>query len=61
MDGRVIEADEQNASKERFAGRLTVDVLEERVAHISFSSVRTLDLGNMKLKGIFNNNGIIYF
>lgn len=48
----MIEPTEQNASKERFAGRLTADVLEERVGHISFSSVRALDLGNMKLKGI---------
>ena len=52
MDGQVIEGEEQSAAKERFAGRLTSDVLEEKVGHIHYSSVRTLDLGNMKIKGI---------
>lgn len=49
----MIEPNEQSASKERFAGRLTTDVLEERVGHVSFSAVKILDLANIKLKGTF--------
>lgn len=52
MDGNVIESTEQSASKERFAGRLTLDVLEEKTGHVQFSAIRNLDLGNMKLKEI---------
>eukprot|EP00026_Physarum_polycephalum_P000578 Phypoly_transcript_00579.p1 GENE.Phypoly_transcript_00579~~Phypoly_transcript_00579.p1 ORF type:complete len:894 (+),score=112.18 Phypoly_transcript_00579:1591-4272(+) len=52
LDGQVIELEEQNSAKDRFAGRLTSDVLEEKIGHIHNSSVRALDLGNMKLKEI---------
>lgn len=50
LDGRAIEATEQAAAKNRYAGRLTLDFLEDRVGHRYFDRIRELDISG-ELKG----------
>jgi len=50
LDGVGIESTEQSVAKERFAGRLTVEVLVEKLGHSFWQHVRELDLSRSKLR-----------
>ena len=46
----TVEAGEQAASRNLYAGRLTLDSLVERVGHSHFERLREMDLSGMGLK-----------
>lgn len=46
----TVEAGEQAASRNQYAGRLTLDSLLERVGHSHFERLREVDLTGMGLK-----------
>ena len=50
LDGAGIETAEQAVAKERYAGRLTVDALVEKVGHNFWEHVRELDLSRSKIR-----------
>ena len=50
LDGVSIEHGEQQQSKEVFHGRLTDELLEQKVGSLNFRSIRELDLSNCKLR-----------
>ena len=50
LDGSAVEAGEQAASRNLYAGRLTLDGLVERVGHTHFDRLRELDLSGLGLK-----------
>jgi len=50
LDGVTVEAGEQAASRNLYAGRLTLDSLVERVGHSHFERLREMDLSGMGLK-----------
>ena len=50
LDGVTVEAGEQAASRNLYAGRLTLDSLVERVGHSHFERLREVDLSGMGLK-----------
>ena len=50
LDGAGIESAEQAVAKERYAGRLTVDALVEKVGHNFWEHVRELDLSRSKIR-----------
>ena len=50
LDGVAVEAGEQAASRNLYAGRLTLDSLAERVGHSRFERLRELDLSGMALR-----------
>ena len=50
LDGITAEAGEQAASRNLYAGRLTLDSLVERVGHSHFERLRDVDLSSMGLK-----------
>eukprot|EP00899_Mesostigma_viride_P013450 jgi/Mesvir1/22105/Mv18710-RA.1 len=52
LDGAAVDATEQQAARARFAGRLTEDLLEERLGHRDFGSPTTLDLSGMRLRDL---------
>ncbi|DBA66636.1 TPA: Leucine-rich repeat-containing protein 9 [Trebouxia sp. C0005] len=50
LDGVTVEAGEQAASRNLYAGRLTLDSLVERVGHSHFDRLREMDLSGMGLR-----------
>jgi len=50
LDGVTVEAGEQAASRNLYAGRLTLDSLVERTGHSHFERLREVDLSGMGLK-----------
>ena len=52
LDGNAVEAGEQAASRNLYAGRLTLDGLVERVGHSHFERLRELDLSGLGLKEV---------
>ena len=50
LDGVAVEAGEQAASRNLYAGRLTLDSLAERVGYSHFDRLRELDLSGMGLR-----------
>ncbi len=51
LDGVTVEAGEQAASRNLYAGRLTLDSLVERVGHSHFERLREMDLSGLKELG----------
>jgi hypothetical protein len=47
-----IEASEQAAAKSKYAGKLTLDFLEERVGHRFFEHLRELDLSGFRIRDL---------
>lgn len=59
LDGIAVELSEHQAAKDLFTGRLTEEILLQRLNGLSPNDVRELDLSNCKLKDfedIFNEN-----
>eukprot|EP00741_Cyanophora_paradoxa_P011210 tig00020554_g10830.t1 len=52
LDGVGIEAGEQSAAREKYSGKLTPELLVERVGHKFFEHVRELDLSGCRIKEI---------
>eukprot|EP00854_Cymbomonas_tetramitiformis_P014094 gene14094-16667_t len=52
LDGMGIEATEQAAAKSKYAGKLTLDFLEERVGHRFFEHLRELDLSGFRIRDL---------
>ena len=52
LDGAGIEATEQAVAKNRYAGKLTRDFLEDKVGRRYFHSLRELDLCQMRVRDI---------
>lgn len=52
LDGSAVEAGEQAASGNLYAGRLTLDGLVEHVGHSHFDRLRELDLSGLGLKEV---------
>ena len=52
LDGSAVEAGEQAASRNLYAGRLTMDGLVEYVGHSHFERLRELDLSGLGLKEV---------
>ncbi len=52
LDGVAVTAAEQAAAKNRYAGRLTADFLEERLGHRLFDRIRDLDCSGLKIRDV---------
>ncbi|KAL3155218.1 Leucine-rich repeat-containing protein 9 [Trebouxia sp. C0010 RCD-2024] len=52
LDGGAVEAGEQAASRNLYAGRLTLDGLVEHVGHSHFERLRELDLSGLGLREV---------
>ncbi|KAG2444570.1 hypothetical protein HXX76_001315 [Chlamydomonas incerta] len=52
LDGVAVAAAEQAAAKNRYAGRLTADFLEERLGHRLFDRIRDLDCSGLKIRDV---------
>lgn len=50
LDGCVVAAAEQAAARNKYAGRLTLDFLEERLGHRAFDRIRELDCSSLKIR-----------
>ncbi len=48
LDGTPIDAAEQAAANAKYAGRLTLDFLEEKLGHRMFDRIRDLDVSGIK-------------
>jgi hypothetical protein len=48
----LLQAAEQAAAKSKYAGKLTMDFLEERVGHRFFEHLRELDLSGFRLRDL---------
>ncbi|GFR51283.1 hypothetical protein Agub_g13641 [Astrephomene gubernaculifera] len=54
LDGVAVSAVEQAAAKNRYAGRLTADFLEERLGHRLFDRIRDLDCSGLRIRDVGN-------
>ena len=52
MDGAGITPKEQQVAKEAYMGKLTIELLGERIGHFSFKNITELDLRNCKIKEV---------
>ncbi|KAG2449146.1 hypothetical protein HYH02_005893 [Chlamydomonas schloesseri] len=52
LDGVAVAAAEQAAAKNKYAGRLTADFLEERLGHRLFDRIRDLDCSGLKIRDV---------
>ena len=52
LDGAGVEAEEQTVAKQKYAGRLTLDFIEERIGHRFFEHLRELEIHACKLRDI---------
>ncbi|KAI8846431.1 hypothetical protein BC829DRAFT_398533 [Chytridium lagenaria] len=52
LDGTSISPKEQNAAKEVYLGKLTLELLGEKIGHFSFKNITELDLRNCKIREI---------
>ncbi|KAJ3126543.1 Leucine-rich repeat-containing protein 9 [Nowakowskiella sp. JEL0407] len=52
LDGTGINIKEQTSAKEAYLGKLTVELLGEKIGHFSFKNISELDLRNCKIKEI---------
>ncbi|KAJ3213041.1 Leucine-rich repeat-containing protein 9 [Clydaea vesicula] len=52
LDGGSISTKEQQSAKDLLFGRLTVELLGEKIGHFSFKNILELDLRNFKIKEI---------
>ncbi|KAJ3333338.1 Leucine-rich repeat-containing protein 9 [Blyttiomyces sp. JEL0837] len=58
LDGASIHSKEQSLAKETYLGKLTIELLGEKIGHFSFRNISELDLRNCKIREIdcFNGN-----
>lgn len=52
MDGAGINQKEQQSAKEAYIGKLTIELLGERIGHFAFKNITELDLRNCKIKEV---------
>ncbi|GLI61365.1 hypothetical protein VaNZ11_003728 [Volvox africanus] len=52
LDGVAVTAIEQAAAKNKYAGRLTADFLEERLGHRLFDRIRDLDCSGLRIRDV---------
>ncbi|GIL49189.1 hypothetical protein Vafri_5338 [Volvox africanus] len=52
LDGVAVSAIEQAAAKNKYAGRLTADFLEERLGHRLFDRIRDLDCSGLRIRDV---------
>mmetsp|Transcript_34109 Transcript_34109/g.96662 ORF Transcript_34109/g.96662 Transcript_34109/m.96662 type:complete len:1474 (-) Transcript_34109:585-5006(-) len=52
LDGTGIEAAEQSAAKNKYAGRLTMDMLEAKVGHRAFERLRELNISGLRIRDV---------
>ncbi|KAI9104748.1 hypothetical protein DFS34DRAFT_575701 [Phlyctochytrium arcticum] len=52
LDGTGIALKEQNAAREAYLGKLTIELLGEKVGHLTFKNISELDLRNCKIREI---------
>lgn len=57
LDGLSISQEEQSLAKSEHSGKMTLEIIEQRVSHEDFNSVVELDLSNMELCEIDNLSG----
>jgi len=50
LDGSSIASAEQQAAREQYSGKLTMDFLEDRLAGRNFDTIRELDLSSGRIK-----------
>jgi len=54
LDGTGIEASEQSAARNKYAGRLSLETLESKVGHRHFESLRELDISGLRVRDAAN-------
>lgn len=52
MDGATINQKEQQTAREEYMGKLTIELLGERIGHFAFKNITELDLRNCKIKDV---------
>jgi hypothetical protein len=52
LDGVPITAADQAAARAKYAGRLTLEMLEERLGHRQFERTRDLDMSGLKVQSV---------
>jgi hypothetical protein len=52
LDGVAVTAAEQAAARNRYAGRLTLHFLEERLGHRLFDRIRDLDCSGLRIRDV---------
>lgn len=52
LDGAAISSKELNVAREAYLGKLTIELLGERIGHFSFKNITELDLRNCKIKEV---------
>lgn len=52
LDGHRIDAVEQANAKNQYAGRLTLEMLEEKLGHRYFDRLRDLDISGLRLRDL---------
>ncbi|KAI8910691.1 hypothetical protein DFJ77DRAFT_470723 [Powellomyces hirtus] len=52
LDGTGISAKEQSAAREAYLGKLTIELLGEKIGHQTFKAISELDLRNCKIREI---------
>lgn len=61
LDGQRIDAVEQASAKSQYAGRLTLEILEEKLGHRYFDRIRELDISILKLRDVGSVFHVCYF
>ncbi|KAI8827030.1 uncharacterized protein EV422DRAFT_491205 [Fimicolochytrium jonesii] len=52
LDGTGISTREQTAAREAYLGKLTIELLGEKIGHLTFKAITELDLRNCKIREI---------
>lgn len=52
LDGKGIDGAEQAAAKEKYAGKLTMEYLTEKIGHRFFEHIRELDLSGNRIRDL---------
>lgn len=52
MNGSGITVREQNQAREEFMGKLTIELLGEKIGHFTFKNITELDLRNCKIREV---------
>jgi hypothetical protein len=52
LDGVSVDSEEVAASKDVYSGRLTIELLEEKIGHAHFETIRELDVSSCRIREI---------
>jgi Leucine-rich repeat (LRR) protein len=52
MNGSGVTAREQNQARDEFMGKLTIELLGEKIGHFTFKNITELDLRNCKIREV---------